>query len=690
MVKLVVDGAEIEVQPGSSVLQACEQAGREIPRFCYHERLSVAGNCRMCLVEIEKAPKPIASCAYPVAEGMVVKTDTPMVRQARRGVMEFLLINHPLDCPICDQGGECDLQDQSYAYGMDHSRYAENKRAVKDKNLGPLVKTVMTRCIQCTRCIRFATEIAGVPELGATSRGENLEVGTYVEHALTSELSGNLIDICPVGALTSKPYAFVSRPWELSKTDTVDVLDAVGTPIRVDARGPEVLRILPRVDDEINEEWLGDKSRFSLDGLKRRRLDRPWVRQDGRLRPASWPEAFAAIAQRLQGLQGERIGAIAGDLCDAESMMALKDLLAALGSHNLDCRQDGAMLDAGRRDFYLFNTTIAGIDAADAVLIIGSNPRREAPVLNARLRKRWLATAGHLPVGLIGPAADLTYRVTHLGDGAAALSELLDDGHEFAAALQAAERPMVILGQGAIMGSGGRSVLALAWQVAARIGALKPDWHGFNMLHTAAARVGALDLGFLPGPGGLDVSAMLGGGVDLLWLLGADEFDTARIGAGTFVVYQGHHGDRGAARADVILPGAAYTEKNGTYVNTEGRVQRGYRALFPPGEAREDWRILRAFSATIGHKLPYDDIETLRERIVRENPVFGRIGLARFGASDQAGPGGDAPPPDGPPFAPAIPDYYLSNPISRASLTMAECSRIAPAVLVQPTLAAAE
>jgi NADH-quinone oxidoreductase subunit G len=676
MVKLTIDGTEVEIDAGSSVLQACEKAGREIPRFCYHERLSVAGNCRMCLVEIEKAPKPIASCAYPVAEGMVVKTDTPMVRNGRRGVMEFLLINHPLDCPICDQGGECDLQDQSYAYGMDHSRYAENKRAVKDKNLGPLVKTVMTRCIQCTRCIRFATEIAGVPELGATARGEDMEVGTYVEKALTSELSGNLIDICPVGALTSKPYAFVSRPWELQKTDSVDVLDAVGTPIRIDARGPEVLRILPRVDDEINEEWLGDKSRFSLDGLKRRRLDKPWLRVAGKLQPSTWQEAFGAIAARLRELPGARVGAIAGDLCDAESMMALKDLLAALGSQNIDCRQDGAKLDATRREFYLFNSTIAGIDAADAVLLIGANPRHEATVLNARLRKRYLSTQGHLPIGAIGPAADFTYKVTHLGETPGAIPALLDADHDFGKLLRVAKRPMVIVGQGALARADGAAVLAAAWDVAASVGALSPEWHGFNVLHTAAARVGALDLGFLPGPGGLALDGMLGGGVDLLWLLGADEFDTARIGANTFVVYQGHHGDRAAARAEVILPGAAYTEKDGTYVNTEGRVQRGYRALLPPGDAREDWRILRAFGATIGHVLPYDDITALRARLEQANPVFSRLGLARFGACDLSGPtpGGDLADTA---FHYAVPEYFLSNPVSRASATMAECARIA-------------
>jgi NADH-quinone oxidoreductase subunit G len=691
MVKLVIDGAAVEVAPGSSVLQACREAGREIPHFCYHERLSVAGNCRMCLVEIEKAPKPIASCAYPVAEGMVVKTDSAMVRQARRGVMEFLLINHPLDCPICDQGGECDLQDQSYGYGMDRSRYAEPKRAVKDKELGPLVKTVMTRCIQCTRCVRFATEIAGVPELGATSRGENMEIGTYVEHALTSELSGNLIDICPVGALTSKPYAFVARTWELHKTDSIDVLDAVGTPIRIDARGPEVLRILPRINDEINDEWLADKSRFSLDGLKRRRLDKPWVRVDGKLRPASWPDAFAAIAHRLHGVPGARIGAVAGDLCDAESMLALKDLMATLGSQNLDCRQDGAQLTNARRDFYLFNSTIAGIDAADAILLIGSNPRREAPILNARIRKRYVATAGALPVGVIGPDADLTYKTTHLGTTPDLLAQLHDGAQAFAQTLRGAKAPMVIVGQGALARPDGAAVLAHAWRLAAAIGALRPDWHGFNVLHTAAARVAALDLGFMPGPGGLDLAGMLGGGVDVLWLLGADEFDTARIGPNTFVIYQGHHGERGAARADVILPGCAYTEKDGTYVNTEGRVQRGFRALFPPGEAREDWRILRAFSAALGQPLAYDTLDALRASMARANPVFARVGLARFGASDQTGPDGQAFPlsPGNAPFTDLVADYYQTNPISRASLTMAACSGNAPPALATRPLAVA-
>ncbi len=685
MAKLTIDGIEVEVPNGSALIQACEAAGREIPRFCYHERLSIAGNCRMCLVEVEKAPKPVASCAYPVADGMVVKTDSPMVRNARRGVMEFLLINHPLDCPICDQGGECDLQDQSVGYGMDHSRYAEGKRAVKDKYLGPLVKTVMTRCIHCTRCVRFATEIAGVPELGATSRGENMEIGTYVEHALSSELSGNMIDICPVGALTSKPYAYVSRPWELRKTESVDVLDAVGAAIRIDARGSEVLRILPRINEDVNQEWLADKSRFALDGLKRRRLDGCWVRRDGRMARASWEEAFGAIATRLSAVPGERIGAVSGNLADCESVLALKDLMAALGSNNLDCRQDGAAADVSRRDFYTFNSGIAGIDETDALLLVGVNPRHEAPLVNARVRARWLT--GQLSVGSIGPASDLTYAITPLGADPAGLSDL----GAFADVLRGAERPMLVVGQAALARPDGSAVLAACWRLAAEFGMLRPDWHGFNVLHTAAGRVGALDLGFLPGPGGKALPQMLDGGVDVLWLLGADEFDTAAIGREIFVIYQGHHGDRGAARADVILPGAAYTEKNATYVNTEGRVQRALGAVQPPGDAREDWRILRAFSAMIGRALPYDDLAALRARMEQVNPVFARVDIMpRFGCSDTAGPAAGPEPVAGSAFSPWFATYYQTDPISRASATMAECVAVAREQRHEQPLLAAE
>lgn len=673
MAKVTIDGIVVEVANGSTILQAAEQAGIEIPRFCYHERLSIAGNCRMCLVEVEKTPpKPIASCGYPVADGMVVHTDSPMVRKGRRGVMEFLLINHPLDCPICDQGGECDLQDQAMGFGADHSRYDENKRAVPDKNLGPLVKTSMNRCIHCTRCIRFITEVAGVPDLGATARGEHMEVGTYVEKALGSELSGNIIDLCPVGALTSKPYAFVARPWELAKVDSIDVLDAIGTNIRIDARGTEVLRILPRINEDVNEEWLGDKSRFAMDGLKRRRLDRPWVRENGKLRAATWDQAFDAIAAKLKTLQGDRIGAIAGDLCDAESVLALKDLLANLGSTNVDCRQDGARLDATRRDFYCFNTSIAGIEEADAILIVGSNPRKEAPVLNARIRKAWLASG--MPIGLIGSETDLTYAVTHLGASPSALTDLYTGANDFAKILAGARKPMIIVGQGALARPDGSAILAAAWRLAAHVGALSVDWHGFNVLHTAAGRVGALDLGFVPGPNGKSVDAMLDGGVDLLWLLGADGFDPARIASGTFVVYQGHHGDAGAQRADVILPGAAYTEKSGTYVNTEGRAQRAFKSVFPPGEAREDWTILRAFSAIVGKTLPYDTIEALRTRMEQIHPAFGRVGfLPRFGCSDHSGPAGDPAVLSDAPLVSTVANYYATDPISRSSPTMTAC-----------------
>ncbi len=671
MAKVTIDGIEVEVPNGSNVLQACEAAGIEVPRFCYHERLSVAGNCRMCLVEIEKAPpKPFASCAYPVNDGMVVHTDTPMVRAARRGVMEFLLINHPLDCPICDQGGECDLQDQAVGYGGDESRYLENKRAVVNPDLGPLVKTIMTRCIHCTRCIRFSTEIAGVPEMGATARGESMAVGTYVEKALSSELSGNLIDICPVGALTSKPYAFVARPWELKKTDSIDVLDAVGASIRIDSRGAEVLRILPRLNEDVNEEWLADKSRFALDGLKRRRLDTPWIKKAGKLVKATWPEAFAAIADKMAGVSGEKIGAIAGDLADAESMIALKDLLASLGSDNLDCRQDGAALDPSRREFYNFNTSIAGIEEADALLIIGANPRHEAPLVNARIRKR--VQAGGFKVAAVAAPMDLTYQVEMLGNSPTVLAALVDGSHDFAKVLWAAKKPMIIVGQGALVREDGAAVLAAAWKIAAAAGMLAPEWNGFNVLHTAASRVGALDLGFASGK---TVAQMLNGGVDVLWLLGADEFDTAKIGPNTFVVYQGHHGDAGAAAADVILPGAAYTEKNGTYVNTEGRVQRTELAMFAPGEAREDWKIVRAFSAMIDKPLPYDTLEAVRARLVAVNPVFDRLDiLPRFGCSDMTGPAGDASAVSAAPFTPRIANYYMTDPISRASATMAACT----------------
>ena len=674
MPKLTIDGTEIEVEPGLTVLQACEQAGIEIPQFCYHERLSIAGNCRMCLVEMERSPKPIASCAMPAADGMVIHTDTPEVRKMRKGVMEFLLINHPLDCPICDQGGECDLQDQAMGYGLDRSRYQENKRAVENKDFGPLIKTIMTRCIHCTRCIRFATEIAGVPELGATGRGESMEVGTYVEKALTSELSGNMIDLCPVGALTSGPYAYAARSWELEKTESIDTMDAVGSAIRVDTRGAEVMRILPRLNEDVNEEWISDKTRFACDGLRRQRLDRPYVRQNGKLMPVSWDDAFTAIADRIKTVDGGRIAAIAGDMADCESMMALKDLMTVLGSPHTDCRQDGAKLDPSCRSGYLFNTTIQGIEQADACLLIGTNPRLEAPVLNARLRKRW--TMGGFSVAVVGPGADLTYDYQLLGSDAYILKSIASGRHDFAKVLKASERSMLILGQGALARDDGAEILGLARKIAEGRGMIdaRSGWNGFNVLHTAAARVGGLDLGFVPGKGGRDTSGVLdgagNGSIEVVYLLGADEIDTARLG-GAFVIYQGHHGDKGACRADVILPGAAYTEKNATYVNTEGRVQQAQRAVFPPGDARQDWAVIRALSDVLGQTLPYDDLKMVRGRLVDANSAFlnvDQITPAPWGDFGKEGQ------PSSAPLRSPIDNFYMTDPISRSSATMAACT----------------
>ena len=684
MAKLKVDGKEIEVPDHYTLLQAAEDAGAEIPRFCFHERLSIAGNCRMCLVEVKGGPpKPAASCAMgvrdlrpgPNGETPEIFTNTPMVKKAREGVMEFLLINHPLDCPICDQGGECDLQDQAMAFGVDSSRYQENKRAVEDKYIGPLVKTIMNRCIHCTRCVRFTTEVAGISELGLIGRGEDAEITTYLESAMTSELQGNVIDLCPVGALTSKPYAFQARPWELTKTESIDVMDAVGSAIRVDSRGREVMRIMPRINEQVNEEWISDKTRFIWDGLRSQRLDRPYVRKGSKLVPASWPEAFDAIRKAVGKAKPERIGAIAGDLATVEEMYALKLLMQSLGSENIDCRQDGAALDpALGRASYIFNPTIEGIEQADAVLIIGANPRFEASVLNARIRKRW--KQGDLPVGVIGEVGDLRYDYEQLGAGPESLKTLADGSGSFFKKLKAASRPMIIVGQGAISRSDGAAILGQAAKLAQAIEAVTDEWNGFAVLHTAAARVGGLDVGFVPGKGGKNVSGMLGDS-DMLFLLGADEIDMGETG-GAFVVYIGTHGDAGAHRANVILPGAAYTEKSGTYVNTEGRVQQTNRAGFAPGEAKEDWAILRALSDALGHKLPFDSLTELRRKLYGEFPHLGRVDqiaageggdiarLARTGGRLNKGV-----------FASPVKDFYLTNPIARASAVMAECSALA-------------
>ena len=671
MPTLTVNDREVTVEPGATVMQACEQLGIEIPRFCYHDRLQIAGNCRMCLVEMEKSPKPIASCAMPATDGMTIRTDTPKVRKAQNGVMEFLLINHPLDCPICDQGGECDLQDQAMAYGMDRSRFVENKRAVDDKDFGPLVSTHMTRCIHCTRCIRFLNDVAGVEELGATGRGERMEIETYVEKALSSELSGNIIDLCPVGALNSKPYAYSARSWELVRAESIDVHDSLGCNIRVDCRGREVMRVLPRLHEDVNEEWISDKTRFAYDGLRRNRLDRPYVRRNGKLEPASWDAALEAAAQALRRAGG-RAAAIAGDLVCTESMFAWKGLMTALGSPHIDCRQDGAALDPSVRAGYVFNSTIAGIESADVCLLIGTNPRREAAVLNARLRKRFLQ--GGLRVLRVGPPADLTFPVEEVGSAPEVLATIAAGTHPTARTLRDSERPMLILGQGALARPDGAAVLVTTRRIAESYGMVTDDWNGFNVLHTAAARVGGLDVGFVPDEGGRDVhgilSAASSGEIGTVVLLGADEIDMDRLGS-AFVIYQGHHGDAGANRADVILPGAAYTEKNAIWVNTEGRAQLGRRAVFPPGEAREDWTIVRALSEAIGHMLPYDSREDLYALIVQTAPMLGDLDAVRREMWGNFGADGKI---HAAPFACPISDYYQTNAICRASETMATCS----------------
>ncbi|MHA1517667.1 MAG: NADH-quinone oxidoreductase subunit NuoG, partial [Alphaproteobacteria bacterium] len=569
MPKLIINDTEHDVPDGITLIQACELAGVEIPRFCYHERLSIAGTCRMCLVEVVGMPKPVASCAMPVNDlrpgrdgaPPTILTQSETTKKAQEGTLEFLLINHPLDCPICDQGGECDLQDQTMAFGFDAGRFQDNKRAVDDKYLGPLIKTYMTRCIHCTRCVRFMTEVAGVQELGAIGRGEDMEITTYLEQGMHSNLSGNVVDLCPVGALTSKPYAFQARPWELTKTPSIDIMDALGSSIRVDARGREVLRLLPRINDAVNEEWISDKARHVWDGLRAQRLDRPYMKSQGKLAPCSWDEAFAAIAKKLRGLDGEKFGAIVGDLVAAEEMFALKELATALGSPNIDCRQDGTKLDpAFGRASYLFNTTISGVEDADAALFIGTDPRIEAPVLNARIRKRWTRLEEGLPVGLIGAEVDLTYDYDYLGAGPETLAKVADGSHTFAKTLKDAEKPMIVIGQAALVRPDGIAVLGMAAKIARNTGAIAAGWNGFNVLHTAASRVAGIDLGFVPGKGGLDVEGMLDaagkGDLEVVYLLGADEIDMERLGD-AFVIYQGSHGDRGAHRADVILPGAA-------------------------------------------------------------------------------------------------------------------------------------
>jgi NADH-quinone oxidoreductase subunit G len=673
MPKLTIDGIEVEVPAGSTVLQACEQIGAEIPRFCYHEKLSIAGNCRMCLVQIEGGPpKPAASCAMPAAEGMKVHTNTPMVKKAREGVMEFLLINHPLDCPICDQGGECDLQDQAMAFGGGISRFNEYKRAVKDKNLGPLIKTHMTRCIHCTRCIRFATEIAGVQEMGATGRGEHMEVGTYVEKAVTSELSGNMIDLCPVGALTSKPYAFKARSWELRKIESIDVLDAVGSNIRVDYRGREVMRILPKANDLINEEWISDKTRFSYDGLMLQRLDKPYIKKDGKLVAVTWDEALKVIKDKISATQPSKIGAIIGDMVDCESMVAIKDLMNKIGSKHIDSRQDGIKISHANRANYLFNTTIAGIEQSDLCILIGANPRFEASLVGARLRKRKLM--GGFTVASIGEIDDQTYKIENLGNNTKVIEELLSGNHPFCEKIKNATNPMIIVGNKILQQDKGEELYNNCLLLAEKYNFIQDNWNGFNILHLAASRVGALDLGLTPKLGGMSVYQQLDaaskGELQVIYLLGADEIDVSKL-QNTFVIYQGHHGDKGAHCADVILPAAAYTEKNATYVNLEGRVQHTRAAVPLIGDSKEDYLIIVEIAKSLGFNLGYENLNQVRARMIEIAPYMRNIGeiatsiwektnktsIAQISVDIDA----------------RMDNFYMTNPISRASKIMAQC-----------------
>jgi NADH-quinone oxidoreductase subunit G len=689
MPKIKIDGVELDVENGLTLLQACEQAGAEVPRFCFHDRLSIAGNCRMCLVEVKGGPpKPQASCAMsvndlrpgPNGEPPEVFTKTPMVKKAREGVMEFLLINHPLDCPVCDQGGECDLQDQAMAYGKSTNRFQENKRAIENKYLGPLVKTEMTRCIQCTRCVRFTTEVAGIEEMGATGRGEDMEITTYLDKAISSELQGNIIDLCPVGALTSMPYEFKARSWELRKTETIDVMDAVGSNIRVDVRGREVMRILPRTHEDVNEEWISDKTRFVWDGLKTQRLDQPYVSDIGKLRPATWAEAMARIASKMKTSSMDKVGILVGDLVSAEEAFSLKTLAMSLKINNIDCRVDGTPLgEHGGRAGYLFNSSIAAIEEADAIMLIGCNPRLEAPVLNARIRKR--VNKGGCLIGVVGEQADLTYKYNYLGAGPESLQQFVDH------AAITKEKPMVIVGQGALARPDGAAILAMVYKACAAMGVIKEGWNGFNILHTAAGRVGALDVCALPGDGGMNTTEILAAAakkqMDVLFLAGADEINTTDLG-NAFVVYMGSHGDAGAARADVILPGAAYTEKSATYVNTEGRAQMTTRAAFPPGDAREDWAIIRALSESLGATLPWNTLQELRSAMYKIAPQLAELDqVHKADAAALAELSKVKGKPSNAPFASPVKDFYFTNPIARASKIMADCSALKNPLKIQ-------
>ena len=675
MVKLTIDSKEIEVAPCTTILQAASKLGIEIPVFCYHPKLSVAGNCRMCLVEVEKSPKPVASCSMPVSEGMVVYTTSEKIKTVRKGILEILLINHPLDCPICDQGGECDLQDITMAYGSVSSRYEFDKRAVTNKYMGPLINTIMTRCIHCSRCVRFANEVAGAPEMGILYRGENAEITSYLEQAITSELSGNMADICPVGALTHKPDAFKKRSWELKKTPSIDVLDALGSHVFVETRQERVIRITPREFEPINEVWLSDKGRYACDGLSHQRLETPYIKKDGKLHPVNWKEAFEVIASKIKQLLPSQMAALAGDLADCESMFALKLLMNKMGSTNTESRLEGQNFDVERRTSYLFNSTLEGVNQADLILIIGSNPKWEAPLLNARIFKS--VRNSKATVGVMGLPYDLGYKYDHLGEGALELKELLSGKHSFCEKLKSSKRPMVILGPSVYRRRDASTIVDLVQQLCESYAVFQEDWNGFNVLHTKASSVGALDLGFVPEKKTTDMTTLLRDiqqdAIKLVYLLGVDSLSKEDL-KDAFVIYQGHHGDVGAHSADVVLPGLSYTEKTATYVNVEGRVQSTTACAKAQGQAKEDWKILRALSDVLGQTLPFNTLEALREQMTAQHPTFQEYGAVSFRTYEKQT---DFTPESLSqlPFEDTIPNYYMTDVISKNSATMAACVR---------------
>ena len=672
MPTIIINNKKINFEEGMNILQACELAGIEIPRFCYHDRLSIAGNCRMCLVEMEKSSKPVASCAMPAQDGMVIKTDTKLVKDARKGVMEFLLINHPLDCPICDQGGECDLQDQAMYYGYDKSRYQENKRAVKNKYLGPLISTIMTRCIHCTRCVRFSTEVAGVDDLGMLGRGENAEITSYLEKTVESELSGNVIDLCPVGALTNKPYEFKARPWELKKTETVDVFDAVGSNIRIDSIGQKVLRVLPRINEDINEEWINDKTRFAIDGLQNQRLDQPFIRTNGRLEETNWDTAISEVSKKIQETIPNNIISLSGNQVDVETLTATKIFFDLIGSQNYESRLDNAKIDPKVRSSYIFNSGISNIENCDSILLVGTNPRWEASILNARIRKQYLNN--DIPIALIGNKKNLTYNYEYLGNSLKILENLYNDKINFSEKLKKSKKPMIIIGLSAISRKDGEAVLSLCRKIALKYNIVQDDWNGFNILNTNISKVGALDIGFYNNKFSNNtfrkIEEICSQKKSITFLLAVDEINTDILKE-SFVIYVGHHGDIGAQRADIILPSPAYTEKNSTFVNLEGRVMKSQKCHQPLGEAKEEWKIFRKLSDKLSFNMPFNNIYELRQEMSKINPIFNQLNILHNNEFKDFGKSGEILDE---PILDLIKNFYMTDAISRASKTMSECS----------------